>query len=529
MPHLPCHARLVAAVTVTVMLALPAAAEPVLRRGNDGEAESLDPHKVAGAWEDRIIGDLFEGLLADDPAARPIPGQASSWTVSDDGLVYTFTLRPDARWSDGRPVTAGDFVYAFRRLLAPATAAKYASLLFTIAGAEAFNSGTVTDPEAVAARARGPRTLEVRLAHPAPYFLDQLTHMTAYPVPRHVVDAHGDDWTKPGNIVTNGPYRLVDWQPQRAVTLTRNDAHYAAAEVAIATVVYLPIEDRTEALKRFRADEIDTYPQFPARQYRWLRANLPDETRVAPYLGIYYYPINIHRPPFDRREVRRALALAIDREIITERITGVGEVPATSFVPPGTLNYRPAFEPALGWPAERRLAKARRLLAAAGYGPETPLRFVLRYNTSENHRQVAIAIAAMWKQALGVEVELFNSEVTVHYNALQHQDFEVARAAWIADYNDAQNFLFLAESSSGKLNYPRYANPDYDRLMDQAALTQDPAARGELLHQAEAILMHDMPYIPIYYYVSRNLVSTRIKGWVDNIEDRHRSRWLSLE
>lgn len=510
------------------MLAGPVSAEMVFHRGNDGEPESLDPHKVSGVWENRIVGDMFEGLVTENAKAEPIPGQATQWDISEDGRVYTFHLREDARWSNGDPVTAHDFVFGLRRILNPATAAKYASLLYTIAGAEAFNTGETEDASTVGAVAIDDRTLEITLNNPTPYFITQLTHYTAYPVPRRLVEEYGDQWIKAENIASNGAYRLVEWQPNSKIILVKNDQYYDADSIAIDRVIYYPMEDRSEGMKRFRAGEVLLYPNFPVRQYRWLKENMPESTRVFPYLGIYYYTINTTREPFDDVRVRRALALTVDREIITEHVFGTGEVPAYSFVPDGTLNYEPAFADFKDWPKEQRIAEAQALMEEAGYGPDNPLRFQLSYNTSENHRQMAIAIAAMWKQALGVEVELFNSEVAVHYNSLQHQEYDVGRAGWIADYNDAQNFLFLAETSAGKLNYPKYSDPEYDALMDQAASTQDLAERAKIMHQAEAILVRDLPYLPIQYYVSRVLLSPKVQGYEDNIEDKHRTRWLSI-
>ncbi len=516
------------AAVLAIASAVTAGAEVVFHRGNDGEPESVDPHKVSGTWENRVVGDMFEGLVTENAKAEPIPGQAESWTISDDGLVYTFTLREDARWSNSEPVTAHDFEFAFKRILAPATAAKYATLLYPIKGAEAYNSGAAESADVVGARALDDRTLEVILENPTPYFITQLKHYTAYPVPRDLVEEHGDQWTKAENIASNGPYRMVEWVPNSTITLVKNDQYHDADNVAIDRVVFHQIEDRSEGLKRFRAGEILMYPEFPVRQYGWLQENMPDKVRTSPYLGIYYYTVNTLREPFDNPAVRRALSLVIDRAIITDKIMGTGEVPAYSFVPLGALNYEPAYADFKDTPMADRIAEAQALMAEAGYGPDNPLRFTLSYNTSENHRQVAIAISAMWKQALGVEAELYNSEVAVHYNDLQNENYDVGRAGWIGDYNDAQNFLFKGESRTAKLNYPRYSNAEFDALMRQAGETIDLEARAELMHQAEAIMMADMPYIPIYYYISRNLVSPQLQGFEDNIEDIHRTRWMSI-
>ena len=498
-----------------------------LRIANSGEPDTLDPHHVEGTWEDRIIGDMFMGLTTEAADAKPIPGAAESWEVSDDGTVYTFQLR-DHTWSDGTPVTADDFVFALRRILDPAEAAEYASLLYTIKNAKALNEGAMAGMEQLGVRAQGPKTLEITLESPTPYFLAQLTHYTAFPVPKHKVEEFGDDWVKPGNIVGNGAYTVVEWLPNTHVKSEKNAAFYDADNVAIDAVYYFPAEERNAATKRFRAGEIDVQYDFASEQIDWLKENLPDETRISPWLGIHYYAINTRKAPFDNPALRQALAMAIDREALTDKVLRTGELPAYSFVPPGTGNYgEPAYVEWREVPQDERLARAKELLAEAGFGPDDPLRLQLRYSTSETHKKVAVAVAAMWK-ALGVQTELFNSEVKVHYNDIQEGNFQVARAGWIADYNDPQNFLYLMDSSTGVLNYAGYASDGYDRLMADASATEDLEKRADLLRQAEAIAMADMPNIPLYYYISKDLVATHVQGWVDNIKDIHRTRWLSV-
>ncbi|MEM9440184.1 MAG: peptide ABC transporter substrate-binding protein [Pseudomonadota bacterium] len=498
-----------------------------LRVANAGEPDTLDPHHASGTWENRIIGDMFLGLTTEAADASVVPGAAESWTVSDDGLVYTFTLR-DHNWSDGVPVTADDFVFAMRRLLAPETAAKYASILYTLKNAKALNEGAMDDMASLGVKAIDEKTLEITLEYPAPYFIEQLTHYTAFPIPKHKIEELGEDWVKPENIVSNGAYTVTEWVPNTHVKSVKNEAFYDAANVAIDTVTYFPAEERNAATKQFRAGEIDMQYDFASEQIDWLKENLPSETRISPYLGIYYYPINTSKPPFDNTDVRQALAMAIDRTAITDKVLKTGELPAYSFVPPNAGDYgEPAYVDWKDMAYEDRVAKARELLEGAGYGPDRPLELQLRYNTSENHKKVAIAAAAMWK-AIGVQAELFNAEVKVHYNDLQQGNFEIARAGWIADYNDPQNFLYLMETDTGPLNYAEFSHADYDALMDEADVETDPAARNSLMRQAEAIAMTEMPNIPIYYYVSKNLVSTKIQGYVDNTKDIHRTRFLSL-
>lgn len=519
------------AVFLCSALAAPlAGAETVLKRGNTGEPETLDPHKSSTIYEANLQRDLFEGLIIEAADGSLVPGVAESWEISDDGRVYTFNLRGDSVWSDGSPVTADDFVFSFQRLLDPATASKYASIMYPVDQAEEINTGKTKDLAQLGVKAIDPQTLEITLTAPTPYFMQQLTHHTGLPVSKANVETFGKDFTKPGNLVSNGPFVLDEWVPQAHIKLSKNPQFFDAESVQIDTVMYYPTEDRSTALKQFRAGELDINNDVPNDQVPWMRENLSEEFRVAPYLGIYYYPINTQREPFSDPRVRQALSLVINREILVEKITRAGEVAAYSLVPPGTSNYDmgPAFAEFKALSTDERMDKAKALLEEAGFGADNPLQFTLSYNTSENHKKVAIAIASMWKP-LGVKADLFNTEVKVHYNNLQEGDYDVARAGWIADYDDPQNFLFLLESNNPDLNYAKYENPEFDALMEEASRTVDLGKRAELLHQAEAIAMADMPYIPIYYYVSKNLVKSSVGGWEDNVKDVHPSRFLSLK
>lgn len=494
---------------------------------NGGDPSSLDPHKLSGDWENRIAGDIFEGLVTEDKGAEPIPGQAESWTVSDDGLVYTFKLRDGIAWTDGTPVTAGDFVFALQRLMNPETAADYAYLQFPIRNAEAINSSKITDLGELGVKAIDDKTLEITLEQPTPYFVGALTHYTAYPLPRHVVEAKGADWVKLENIVTNGPYKPTEWVPGSHVTTVKNEDYYDAANIKIDGAKFFVLEDESAALKRYRSGEFDILTEFPTDQYGWMQENLPGQARVAPFAGLYYYVINSSKPPFDNADVRKALSMAINREVIGPSILGTGELPAYSWVPPGMANYG---EPeTVGWkdmPYPEKVAEAKKLLEGAGYGPDKALKLQLRYNTNENHKRIAVAVAAMWKP-LGVEVELYNTETKVHYDELQRGVLEIARAGWLADYNDADNFLTLLKSGVSH-NYGRWSNAEYDALLDRANATTNAGERAALLKQAERIALDDTAAMPIYYYLSRNVVSPRIKGFEDNAFDIHRTRWLEI-
>ena len=293
--------------------------------------------------------------------------------------------------------------------------------------------------------------------------------------------------------------------------------------------MWFPGEDRGQAQKRFRAGELDIVTDIASEQIDWLRENLAEETRIAPYLGIYYYPINTEKEPFTDKRVRQALSMAINREALTDKVLRTGELPAYSFVPPGTGNYgEPAYVSWKDMAYGERVAQTKSLMQEAGYGPDNPLTVTLRYNTSENHKKIAIAVAAMWKQIF-VKTELFNAEVKVHYNDLQQGDFEIARAGWIADYDDPQNFLYLLQTSTGPMNYGNYSQAEFDGLMEQASKTVDLEQRAKILAQAEAVAMEDQPIIPIYYYVSKQIVGNHVKNWIDNAADRHPTRWLRIE
>lgn len=503
-----------------------------LNLGNGSEPGSLDPHKASGDWENRIIGELFEGLLAEDAHADAIPGQAESWTISDDGTVYTFKLRADAKWSDGAPVTAQNFVDAFQRLFDPKTAAEYAYLQYPIKNSSKIAAGEAAE---LGVKAIDDKTLEITLEASTPFFLQALTHYTAYPIRKDLIEKFGDQWTQPANFVGNGPYKLVEWVPGSYLRGQKSETFYGAADLKIDEIKWDNTEDLTAALNRYRAGELDILTDFPADQYQFLQDNYPGQAHVAPFLGIYYYVLNQSKPPLDNVNVRKALSISVLRDVIGPDVLGTGELPAYGWVPPGTANYEgDAYAPA--WSTEAydvRVAEAKKLMEEAGYTPENPLKLQLRYNTNDNHQRIAVAISDMWKQ-IGVEIELFNAETAVHYDALRAGDFEVGRAGWLMDYSDASNSLDLLKTGvtqDGQMNwgnnYGRYSNAEFDSLMAQASTELDLSKRAALLHQAEALAMDNFAAIPIYWYVSKNVVSPKITGFVDNAKDINRVRWMS--
>lgn len=528
-----------------------AAQAATLNMGNGGEPGSLDPHKVSGDWENRIVGEYLEGLMAEDIRADAIPGQAESWTISDDGTVYTFKLRQDAVWSDGVPVTAQNFVDAFQRLFDPATAAEYAYLQFPIKNSSKIAAGEITDFSQLGVKAIDDKTLEITLEASTPFFLQALTHYTAYPIRKDIIEKFGDQWTQPGNIVGNGPYEITEWVPGSYIKAVKSDTYYGKDALKIDEIMFENSEDLTAALNRYRAGELDVLTDFPADQYKFLQDNYPGQAHVAPFLGIYYYVLNQSKPPLDNVNIRKALSISIMRDVIGPDVLGTGELPAYGWVPQGTANYEGVAQYMPDWattgevevadvnpndaggqapqwnmvPYEERLIEAKALMAEAGYTSEKPLKLQLRYNTNENHQRIAVAIADMWKQ-IGVEVELFNSEVAVHYDALRAGDFQVGRAGWLLDYSDPSNTLDLLRTGVDN-NYGRYSNPEFDRLMDAAAVELDLQKRAQLLGQAERLAMDEFGAIPIYWYVSKNVVSPKITGFQDNAKDINRVRWMS--
>lgn len=516
-------AALAAAVLFTV-----AAAAATLHRGNQNDPDTLDPHKATGSWESNILGDLFLGLFTEDAGANPVAGAAESYTVSDDGLVWTFKMRAGAVWSDGMPVTAEDFVFSFRRQMDPATASQYASMLYDIKGGEEVNAGRA-GPEALAVRAIDPQTLEITLNHPAPYLPQLLMHQITYPVPKHVVEKYGDDWVKPETYVSNGPFKLVSWRPNDSVVTVKNDKFYDAANVKLDGVNFYPTDDAEAALKRFRTGDLDLNVGFPSAQIELLRRTMAAELKVSTIVNVRYIVMNTLKKPFDDVRVRKAIALAINREVIVTQIIKAGEVAAYSIVPPGTAGYengpRLTYE---SMPMPERIAEAKRLLAEAGYGPQNPISFRYNYISDNDSRRTAAALQGMWA-AIGLKVELVVTEKKVHYNTVRAQDYEVAEANWFADFNDAKNFLFLAQPSAGDMNMSRYADADYEALIRKSDQERDAAVRASIMKEAEALMLEDSPITPLYYGVSRNLVHVWVKGWEENLLNTHRSRYLSVE
>ena len=510
----------VLAAFLTILIASPVAGDGILRRGLGPEPDSLDIHQAQGLAAINLIRDIREGLVTFDEAGNLVPGVASEWTVSGDGTVYRFELREDALWSDGSPVLASDFLRALRTAVDPANAAATAGLLAPIENAEAILAGS-QPPESLGVEAISDKTLEIRLARATPWFPEILTHPVSFPL-----------HPTPGNVPdleVNGAYQLSEWTPNAFIRLERNPHFHSADEVATATVEYFPIEQPASELSRYRAGELHITETIPAGRHDWLQENYPGDLRIHPYLGSFWLYVNLRHPLLgSSADLRRALSLAIDRDILTRVVIGAGEKPAFSLVPPGMTGYEPVEMEEAGLGQKEREALARTLFERSGAGRNDTVRIQLRYNTSGVHRRMAVAVGAMWKQVLGIETELFNEEWKVFVNNRRvGLVTEVFRGGWIADYADPGSFLDLFRGESG-MNFTFFNNPEYNSLLERAdqASGQD---RTNLLRQSEALLMQEMPAIPLYYYVSRHLVSPEVRGFVDNVRDIHLSRYLSLE
>jgi ABC-type oligopeptide transport system substrate-binding subunit len=516
------------AVAALWLCVWPASAESVYRRGAAGEPATLDPQKTGTVVEADVVYDLFEGLLTYDANGALTPGAAKSWSSSPDGLRYTFSLR-DSKWSNGEPVVAEDFVYSLRRLLDPATGAQYANLFYVLKNGEAINKGAMK-PEALGVRALDATTLEIELERPTPYILGLLAHQTAAPVNPANVAKYGANFVRPGNLVSNGAYRLAEFTPNDRIVLTRNENFHDAANVRVDREEILALEDRSAALRRFQAGEIDSYNDAPADQIPFIRERLKDQFYISPTLGVLYLSFNTKKAPFDDSRVRNALSMVVDREFLAEKIWCGSMLPGYSLVPPGIDNYGPPVDPSFRdlSPIEAEY-QAKALLKAAGYGlGGKPLNVEIRFNTSENNKATAIAIAEMWK-ALGVTTTFVNTDLKTHYALLRDGgDYDVARAGWLGDYSDPQNFLILLKGDNVGLNYSRYSNPAYDALLAKAEAERDLGQRARILAEAEAMLLRDQPIMPLLFYSSKNLISPKVSGWKPNLLDRHLTRYLSV-
>ncbi len=522
------------AVAVLVVPLLFACSGPVdnggtlLNRGVGPEPESLDPHHTRTTQAHRVQRDLFEGLVGYSADGVLIPAAAERWEVSDDGKRYTFWIRDTARWSNGDPVTADDFVYSFRRLVNPETAAFYGELMIAVKNAPAIIEKKL-NADTLGVTALGPKQLQITLDYPVPYFIGQLALVSAYPVHAANIAEHGDSFARAGKLISNGAYQLKNWELGSFIELTRNPHYWNNAATQIDRVRHHVTVEASAELYRYRAGELDITAVVPSEAYAQLAKDRPDELRVAPFLGTYFYGFNLMQEKLrDNPKLREALSMAIDRDVLTEKVTARGEQPAWSWVPPGIANYAPQRFSYADLPRAERHAAARRLYQEAGYGADKPLQIEIRYNTAETHERLALAIQSMWQDVLGFEATLINEEFRVLISNIREMRItELFRLSWNGDYNDAHSFLSIFESGNAS-NLTGYQNPRFDELMQAAAQQVDPQLRRQYLEQAEREMLDDHPVIPLYIHVSKHLVSPRVQGWQDNVLDFHYSQHLSL-
>ena len=501
-------------------------ADAVLNRGNRVEPSTLDPAKTRTQYERAIAGDLFEGLVTYSADGRIVPGVAAVWQIEPGGLRYQFRLQPGISWSDGTPITADDVMFSFRRLLDPKVASPVAQLLYVIKNARAVNTGALP-PSALGVSAYETDTVIIDLEAPAPYFLQVAANAFAGIVPRKVVEKAGDAWTRPETMVTSGAFTLKSWQPNDKIVLAKNPKFHDARNVKLDGVNYIPTSDLSAAVTRFKAGELDMQIEFPTGQIDMLRETLPKDVRLTPAPLTYYLAVNTGNPKLSDARVRRALSLAIDRDVLVEKVLRTGERAASSFVPPSIANYTPPRMDFIGKSEAERLNEARKLLADAGYGSGKILRIRYSHSNNQEFRRLAVVIAGMWKR-IGVEVQLHAAESASYFSDLRQGDFELGFVAWLADFNDAVNFLGVLQSTSTATNYSRYRDNDYDAWLARAAKEPDANARENLLKQAEQRLLIDQPVIPLYFGATKNLVAQSVSGWQPNPLDIHPSRYLDV-
>jgi oligopeptide transport system substrate-binding protein len=504
--------------------------EQVLQRGLSADPADLDPHLITGLPEINVVSTLFEGLVAEDPVdLHPVPGVAESWEVSSDGLSYTFHLRANARWSNGAPVTAQDFSGSIRRVLTRTLAADYATMLYVLVNAEAYHKGTLMDFSQVGVQTPDAHTLRFTLNHPAPYFLSLLTHPAWFPVYLPALEKagspyqRGSNWTQPGSLVGNGPFVLTQWKRGELIAVEKSPTYWDVATVRLNAIHFHPAADVESEERAFRAGQLHLTEALPVGKVETYKRTQPEALQIGAFLDTYFYRLNTTRPGLSNVKVRQALAAAIDRSALVEKVTLGGQQPARSFTPPGVGGYVPPDV------LKSNYDEARRLLAEAGYpgGQGLPLLEIM-INSSGNHRVIAEAVQEMWRRELGVEVRVNNMEQATLLANRRTLDYQIMRAEWAADYLDPKTFLDVFRSDSNN-NHTGWKNSNYDALLFEADRTADPAARHALMQRAETILLNDAPIIPIYYYTSVRLVHPSVHGWHPTLLDRHPYKHVWLE
>ncbi|KAA1186720.1 peptide ABC transporter substrate-binding protein [Photorhabdus heterorhabditis] len=483
------------------------------------EPASLDPINAVGLTEAQILRDLFEGLVNQDAYGNAIPGVATKWKTADN-KIWFFTLRSDARWSNGEPVTATDFVYSWQRLVTPANISSFAwfTVLAGIENAQEIIDGKLP-PEKLGVKAIDKHILQVTLNRPVPYFPNLTANFSLYPVNKNTVEKYGKDWIKVGNLVGNGAFKLHDRVVNEKIVLISNPYYWDHKKTVLTEVTFVPINQESHATKRYLADDLDITESFPKNMYKKLQHELPGQVYTPDQLGTYYYAFNTQHAPTNDVRVRKALSMTIDRKIIAEKVLGTGEKPAWHFTPDVTAGFHPTISDMEQRTQAELDQQARALLQIAGYGPNNPLKLSLLYNSSENHQKIAIAVASMWKKKLGVQVSLVNQEWKTYIDSRNTGNFDVIRASWVGDYNEPSTFLSLLTSTHSG-NIAKFHQVNYDKLLQLASVQTDDILRNDDYNKAEQMIAEQAPIAPIYQYTNGRLIKPWLKGYpITNPED----------
>lgn len=509
----------------------------VFHRGNGDEVESLDPARVTSVPAHNVIIDLYEGLTTCDQTGKLILGQAKSYVISDDLKKYTFKLKDNLKWSNGDKLTAGDFVAGMRRTVSPAIASVYADILKPIKNADQIIDSKLP-VESLGVSAPNDNTLIIELEKPTPYLLELLAHSTTLPIHQPSLKKYGDEFVKPGKMVSNGPFKLQEWVVNSHIALVKNPNYIDAAQVKLDKVMFYPIFEQSVELNRFRSGDLDYTNSIPDVQFDWIKQNLVKELHIAPQLGTYYFGFNLELPPFkDNINLRKAVSTVIDRRIIAEKVLKSGQIASDSLVPDKIANYPTQAErdskvqitKTVDLDNATRLKLAQQYYKQAGFTKEEPAKIKITYNTQESHKNVSVAIAAMLKKALGIQTELVNQEWKVFLRTRQERkETQLYRDGWIGDYNDPTTFLDLYTSDNAQ-NHSGFVNKEYDALILQASREIDLVKRGDLLLKAEKILLDEAAIVPLYTYVSRHLVKAKVGGFMTNILDKTYDRYIYMK
>ena len=504
----------------------------IYHHGNGSEPQGLDPHIVTGVPEHHILISLCEGLTIPNPNPNDMngymAGTAESWRISDDGKEYIFNINKNAKWSNGEPVTADDFVWSWKRILTASLGSQYPDMLYYLEGAYEYHNGLIDDFDLVGVKSIDEHTLQVNLKNPTPFFLGLLSHYSTWPVHKDTVLKFGDiddrngEWTRPGNFVCNGPFQLKTWELNNKIVVEKNPHYYDASMVRLNEIHYYPVSNVMTEDRMFRAGQLHLTSTLPSQKCPIYIDENPN-LRIDPYMGTYFYRINTENEVLKDVKVRKALAYSIDRQLLVDKVTKCGQIPAYSFTPPGTNGYQPTTE----IPFDPILAKS--LLEEAGFSEGNPFpKLEILFNTNEDHRKLALAVQQMWQINLGIEVELVNQDWKVYLNREMIGDFQISRAGWIGDYEDPNTFLDLMRPNRGN-NKTGWENMEYDALVEKANTINNQAERYELLYKAEEILVENMPVIPLYTYVRAYQLSSDVKGFSPHILDHHHPKFIYLE